>query len=57
MPKTYSVNIYAHVEFFLKIEAETEEEAKEKAWDAVYEQTGKINLCNFETDDISVMED
>ena len=56
MPKTYYVNIYAHVEFYREVVADSLEGAKEIAWDEVYEETQKIHLTNFDVDDVDVYE-
>ena len=53
----YSVNVFAHIEFYRKVEANSEEEAREKAWDEVYEETKKIHITNFSVDDVCISED
>lgn len=55
--KTFSVNIYAHVEFYRKVQAETVEDALRKAWEEVFEETKKINLSNFDVDDVYAVEE
>ena len=53
----YSVNVYAHVEFYRRVEANSEDEAIEKVWHEVYEETKKIHITNFVVDDILATED